>query len=131
VSPPDPARGRLIVRGLGVTGVGVGAILLAAPRLAMRLFGLEATGKAVPILTGLFAGRDIALGIGLLSVATDPEVDRRWLRVTAGTQISDIVVALRLARRGDVSRRGAAGIVLSATATLGATVIADRDLRLR
>jgi hypothetical protein len=69
---------RDIVRALAGLRLAIGVGAWATPRLAGRLFGLDAdSNPQSPYLARLFGVRDIALAWGALG--SDPNVRRQWL----------------------------------------------------
>ena len=121
-------RGRGLTRLLGVSALGVAAAMLAAPRLSLRLLGVDPSGQGVPLLAGLYGGRDLALGLALLRAAADERPDPRWLDAVALSQASDMALAAALRRRGLLGRRAVGMIHASAAATFAAALLARRDV---
>jgi hypothetical protein len=113
---------RSVLRSVGLAAGGVGTAFCLAPRLGLRLMGLEAEGRGVSLLARLFASRDIVLGITLLRAAEREQLEKHWLEVVALFQVTDLAFSGALYRSGHLSRR-AWGIVLStATPTLVAAL---------
>lgn len=55
------------VTGLSLGRIAVGAVALADPQRAGRLFGLDPTGnRQLPYVTRLFGSREVALGVATL-----------------------------------------------------------------
>ena len=93
--------------------IAIGAASWATPRVAGRLFGLDAReNPQAPYLARLFGARDIALGWGALS--TEGDTQRQWL-----------VAGLAGGRRGYLPKLTSAlvtGTALSAAALGGAAL---------
>ncbi|MCW2970161.1 MAG: hypothetical protein JWO23_1288 [Solirubrobacterales bacterium] len=66
------------VKALAGLRIAIGVSSWATPRVAGRVFGLDAEANPqAPYLARLFGVRDVALGWGALS--SDGEAERRWL----------------------------------------------------
>ncbi len=103
---------------MGAAGLGVGALHAIAPRLTLRLLGVEADGRGVGLMSRFFASRDIALGIALLRAAEQPTArNRALIELLAISQALDLLFTLGLAATGQGSRRATLSVVLSAPPT--------------
>jgi hypothetical protein len=109
---------RLVMRGVGFAGVGVGAAFAVAPRLGLRAMGLEAEGRGVGLTARLFASRDLAIGAASLLAARREPLDPQWLDLIALFQVTDLALTGMLWQRGGLSRRAWAVMVGTATPTL-------------
>lgn len=83
--------------------VSVGAGAWIAPRLAGRLFGLDAVANPqLPYVARLFGVRDVALGAGVqLSTGQSRKL---WLQLGIACDIADAVAGLRAGRKGEISK---------------------------
>jgi hypothetical protein len=115
---------RGVMRAVGAAGVGVGLGFAVAPRLGLRVMGLEAEGRGVGFATRLFASRDLAIGAATLLASRREPVDLQWLDLIALFQVSDLVLTGMLWRRGKLSRRAWAVMVGTAVPTLGVALSA-------
>jgi hypothetical protein len=118
---------REVLRDVGVAGTGVGVAFAVAPRLGLRVMGLEADGRGVSLLARLFASRDLAVGLAMLRASRRPRLDAQWLELIALFQVGDLAFSAALRRTGHLSRRGW-GIVLL---TAGPTLVLASAARLR
>ena len=112
------------MRGVGLAGLGVGASFALAPRLGLRLMGLEAEGRGVGFAARLFASRDLAIGAAALLAAQREPVDMQWLDLIALFQVTDLALTGALWRTGRLSRRAWAVMVGTATPTLAVALAA-------
>ena len=102
--------------------IGVGA--WATPRLAGRLFGLDAgANRQSPYLARLFGARDIALGWGVM--ATDGASRRQWLTVGIACDAADALAGLVGGLGGYLPRRTSFVVTVTAlgAVALGASVL--------
>ncbi len=107
-----------IAAGIGVGRVLIGSAFLAAPRVSVRMLGVDtATAKRMTFLARMTAGRDIVLGAGTLNAGTGRRAVP-WLLAGAG---ADLVDALAIA--GAVKTGTARGVPALATVG-GAAAIA-------
>jgi len=105
--------------------IAVGAGAWATPRLAGKLFGLDASANPQsPYLARLFGARDVALAYGVL--ASDGEARRRWLAVGVACDLADAVAGIAGGRGGYLPKLSSA--LVSATA-LSATALGILALR--
>lgn len=106
----------------------MGVLHALAPRLTLRLLGVESEGRGVGLMARFFASRDIALGMALLRAAEQPdERNRALIELLAVSQLLDLAFTMGLAATGQASRRAALSVVLSAppTGLLALTLLAD------
>jgi hypothetical protein len=103
--------------------VGLGAWLF--PRLAARLFGLDAAGNPqLPYVARLFGARDVVLGVG--AVTTEGEAQNAWLRAGLACDAADFAAGL-IARRDD--EIGPVTAVLVSAPALAAVAVGVTALR--
>jgi hypothetical protein len=101
------------ITGLAIGRIVVGATSLLSPRLADKLFLLNAgTNPQLPFVTRLFGSREIALG-GLTLVATGA-ARRQLVQVGIAVDGADAVTGLIGAANGSVSKP--AGILMTLVA---------------
>jgi hypothetical protein len=87
-------------RMLGLVRVAFGAVVLIAPRWGIRVWlGDRDPSPAARAATRGLGGRDIALGLGLLTALENDGPAARWLEAGAVADASDAVAALSGARR--------------------------------
>ena len=113
------------VTGLSLGRITIGAVALASPALAGRLFRLStADNPQLPYLTRMFGSREVALGaVTLLSTGTT----RRNLALTGiGVDAADAVSGVLAARSGSVSRPTGVYLTVPALAAVAAGVAALR-----
>jgi hypothetical protein len=71
------------------------------PRVAGRLFGLDAKGNPqLPYVARLFGARDVALAAGLLMSEGEPR--SLWLRIGFACDVADVLAGLAAGTRGDL-----------------------------
>jgi hypothetical protein len=105
------------LRQLAGLRVVIGLLALVAPRLASKIFGLDAAGNPqAPYLARLFGVRDIALGVGAL--ASKGEARRTWVLLGIGVDATDAVSATLAGRDGSVSGVTAAKLAAPAVAAV-------------
>ena len=106
--------------------IAIGVSSWATPRVAGRLFGLDAEeNQQAPYLARLFGVRDAALGWGALS--TEGETQRQWLLAGLACDVADAVAGLAGGQRGYLPKVTSAlvtGTALSAAA-LGAAALQE------
>ncbi|HEY3829732.1 MAG TPA: hypothetical protein VGL57_11100 [Solirubrobacteraceae bacterium] len=104
--------------------VGIGA--WATPRVAGKLFGLDAEANPqAPYLARLFGARDIALAWGAL--ATEGDAQRQWLLAGVACDLADALAGIAGGRSGYLPKLASVlvtGTAISA-ASLGATALRD------
>jgi hypothetical protein len=80
---------------LGVVRIAVGAVMLVAPRLGARLWTGERDPSATTVLVARgMGGRDLALGIGLVTALEKGAPTRGWLEAGVVADASDTFGAL-------------------------------------
>jgi hypothetical protein len=102
--------------------IGVGA--WATPRLAGRLFGLDAgANPQSPYLARLFGVRDIALGWGIMG--TQGAARRQWLATGIACDAADALAGVAGGCGGYLPRRTSAMVTVTAlgAVALGASVL--------
>ncbi len=104
--------------------IGVGS--WATPRLAGRLFGLDAEANPqAPYLARLFGVRDLALAWGVLG--SEGEARRKWLAAGLACDVADTLAGIAGGRGGYLPKLTSAlvsGTALSAVA-LGAAALRE------
>ena len=113
------------VTGLSLGRITIGAVALASPPLAARLFRLSpADNPQLPYLSRLFGSREIVLGaVTLLATGTT----RRNLALTGmAVDAADGVAGLLAARDGAVSKPTGAYLTVPALAAVAAGAAALR-----
>jgi hypothetical protein len=116
---PDSALTQLA--GLRVV---IGLAALVAPRLASKLFGLDAEANPqAPYLARLFGVRDIALGIGALT--SSGEARKKWVTLGIGVDATDAVSATLAGKDGSVSGFTATKLAAPAVAAVALGVFAS------
>jgi hypothetical protein len=99
--------------------VAIGAGTWIAPRLAGRLFGLDAVANPqLPYVARLFGVRDVALGAGLQLSSGDNR--RLWLRLGILCDAADFAAGILAGRRGELSRFST--VLVTAPALVGVGV---------
>jgi hypothetical protein len=84
--------------------VSVGAGAWLAPRLAGRLFGLDAAANPqLPYVARLFGVRDVALAAGLQLSGT-AQSRRLWLQLGILCDAADSVAGILAGRKGEISK---------------------------
>jgi hypothetical protein len=96
--------------------VSIGAGAWIAPRLAGRLFGLDADANPqLPYVGRLFGVRDVALGTGLQ--LSSGHSRRVWLQLGILCDAADSVAGILAGRNGDISKLST--VLVTAPALLG------------
>jgi len=91
----------------------VGAASWATPRLAGKLFGLDAEANPqAPYLARLFGARDLALAWG--AVGADGEARRQWLLAGLACDAADVLAGVAGGRGGYLPKQ--TSVLVSATA---------------
>lgn len=106
----------------------IGAVTWLAPRLAARLFGINADANPqLPYVARLFAIRDLALAAGLQSSSGDAL--RLWVRIGMACDAADAAAGLLAGRRGELSTISTVLVTAPALAgiSLGSAVLRDVD----
>lgn len=112
---------------VGIRAV-IGALTWLAPRLAARLFGIDAEANPqLPYVARLFAIRDLALAVGLQS--SSGEARRVWVRIGMACDAADAAAGLLAGRQGELSRISTALVTAPALAglPLGSAVLRELD----
>ena len=104
------------VTGLAYARVTLGTLSLLSPRLAAKIFRLDARNNPhLPYMTRLFASREVALGT--ITLMTTGELRRKVVQVGIGVDSADALAGVAAAASGSVSKT--TGFLLAAPA-LGA-----------
>lgn len=116
--PPDLARRAATALAAGRCVLGLSGLL--APRwLARRLFSPADPAPATVSVLRMFAGRDLALGLGALLGARERDSAlRRWTEAGVVADAAD-VVAFAAGRRAMGSRRYPAAVVAAGAVATG------------
>jgi hypothetical protein len=105
--------------------IAVGVSAWATPRLAGKLFGLDASANPQsPYLARLFGARDVALAYGALS--NDGEAQRAWLAIGVACDLADAAAGIAGGRGGYLPKLSS--VMVSATA-IGASALGILALR--
>ncbi len=92
-----------VINSLAALRLAVGVSSWATPRVAGKLFGLDATeNPQAPYLARLFGVRDIALAWGTLS--TSGATQRQWLMAGFACDAADTVAGIAGGRAGYLPR---------------------------
>jgi hypothetical protein len=103
--------------------VAIGAGSWIAPRLAGRLFGLDAVANPqLPYVARLFGVRDVALGAGLQ--LSSGENRRLWLQLGILCDAADFAAGILAGRSGALSRVSTVLVTAPALAGIGMGVAA-------
>jgi hypothetical protein len=117
-------RGAQTIKALAGLRIAIGLASWATPRVAGRIFGLDAEGNPqAPYLARLFGARDVALGWGALS--SEGDTRRQWLFAGLACDIADAVAGLAGGRGGYLPKLTSGlvtGTALSAAALGGAAL---------
>jgi hypothetical protein len=101
---------------LRVLRINIGAGAWIAPRLAGRLFGLDAIANPQLAYVGrLFGVRDVALGVGLQ--LSSGQSRRLWLQLGILCDAADSVAGILAGRKGEIS--GLSTVLVTAPALVG------------
>jgi hypothetical protein len=115
---------RSTVNALAGLRIAIGVSSWATPRVAGKLFGLDAgANPQSPYLARLFGVRDVALGAGALG--SEGESQRQWLLAGLACDLADAFAGLAGARGGYLSKLTSAlvtGAALAAAALGGAAL---------
>jgi hypothetical protein len=118
-----------LVLAIGVGRVVIGTTFLLAPRLSVRILGVDsASAKRMTFLARMTAARDIALGAGTLDAASSTAVVP-WLLAGAAADAVDALAVAGAMRRGVARGVPAAGTVVGAAMVAAAGVWAARAVR--
>jgi hypothetical protein len=93
--------------------VALGAVALVSPAVVARPWVGDDAGPSRAVLGRALGGRDVALGLGLLSAANHDRDLRGWVEASALADSADVAATLlafdRLPRRGRLAVLAAAG----------------------
>jgi hypothetical protein len=93
--------------------VALGAVALVSPAVVARPWVGDDDGPSRAVLGRALGGRDVALGLGLLSAANHDRHLRGWVEAAALADSADVVATLlafdRLPRKGRLAVLAAAG----------------------
>jgi hypothetical protein len=114
------------VSALAGVRVAIGVASWTTPRLAGRLFGLDAQANPQsPYLARLFGVRDVALAWGVLS--SKGEARRQWLVAGLACDVADVAAGIAGGRAGYLPKL--TSVLVSATAlsavALGAAALSE------
>ncbi|HEV2998827.1 MAG TPA: hypothetical protein VGX16_06935 [Solirubrobacteraceae bacterium] len=106
--------------------IAVGVSSWATPRVAGRLFGLDAVANPqAPYLARLFGVRDLALAVGAL--ASEGEARRRWLVAGLACDVADTLAGVAGGRGGYLSKVTSTLVSATALSAVGLGAAALRD----
>jgi hypothetical protein len=118
---------RTAINNLAGLRLAIGAASWGAPRMAGKLFGLDAgANPQSPYLARLFGIRDIALAWGALS--SEGDTQRQWLIAGLACDLADAAAGVAGGRGGYLPR--VTSVLVSGTA-LSAAVLGAAALRQR
>jgi hypothetical protein len=107
------------VNTLSAVRIAIGTASWATPRLAGKLFGLDAKANPQsPYLARLFGVRDVALAWGAL--ASEGAARRQWLLAGVACDLADAAAGVAGARRGYLPKH--TGVMVTATALVAAAL---------
>jgi hypothetical protein len=107
------------LKALAGTRMAIGAGAWATPRLAGRLFGLDAAGNPQsPYLARLFGARDFALAWGVLGA--EGNARRQWLLAGLACDVADAAAGIAGGRAGYLPR--VTSVLVTATAVSAAVM---------
>ncbi len=120
--PPRTARTATL--GIALARVGLGLVALVDPELVARPWVGEGAGGDGPAVLGrALGGRDLALGLGALSAAGDPQRLSAWVLAGGLADAVDATITIAFYRR--LPRRGRALVLAAAGgAAIGAALCA-------
>jgi len=109
-----PRTARTAVLGIALARAGLGLAALVNPELVARPWvGEGGRGDGPAVLGRALGGRDLALGLGALAAAADPQALSAWVLAGGLADVVDATVTIafypRLPRRGRVLVLAAAG----------------------
>ena len=120
-----PMDRRSAINGLAGIRLAVGLGSWGTPRVAGKLFGLDASANPQsPYLARLFGVRDIALAWGTLS--SEGDTQRQWLMAGLACDLADTVAGIAGGRGGYLPK--VTSVLVTATA-LSAAVLGASALR--
>ncbi len=95
------------IRMAGMGRALLGAFLFVAPRRMARIWaGDETPSPSARVFARGLAGRDLAIGIGVMATAEDEEGRGQWLEAAAMSDAADALASMSGFRQG----RGARGL---------------------
>jgi hypothetical protein len=104
----------------------VGAASWAAPRLAGKLFGLDATANPqAPYLARLFGARDLALAWGALG--SEGDARRQWLLAGLACDAADTLAGMAGGRSGYLPKFTSVLVSATALSAVGLGAVALRE----
>jgi len=113
---------------LGVVRMAVGAVLLVTPRLGARLWTGERNPSATTVLAARgMGGRDLALGIGLVTALEKGTPARGWLEAGVVADASDTFGALVSSGELPLLRRLATLVTAAGAVLLGLRLAGSID----
>jgi hypothetical protein len=118
-----------VILAIGVGRVVIGTTFLLAPRLSVRILGVDtASAKRMTFLARMTAARDIGLGAGTLDAASSTTVVP-WLLAGAAADAVDALAVGGAMKRGVARGVPAAGTVVGAAMVAAVGVWAARAVR--
>ncbi len=108
--------------------VAVGVASWSTPRVAGKLFGLDATANPQsPYLARLFGARDVALAWGVLS--SEGDVQRQWLTAGLACDTADVLAGYAGGRGGYLPKLTSVLVTVTALSAvaLGAVALSDSE----
>jgi hypothetical protein len=111
---------------LGRARIGLGIVALLAPRLATRLMSARRSAEGVePMFARMIAGRDIAIGLGVVLAIDKGAPVRGWLEGAALADTGDLLSGL-VARKQLTTPALAGTVAFSAGSALASSLLARR-----
>ena len=111
--PDGHAWSRDVAIAVAAGRVALGAVALVSPAVVARPWVGDDDGPSRAVLGRALGGRDVALGLGLLSAANHDRHLRGWVEAAALADSADVVATLlafdRLPRKGRLAVLAAAG----------------------
>ncbi|MBA3809030.1 MAG: hypothetical protein H0X28_11685 [Solirubrobacterales bacterium] len=108
--------------------VAVGVASWSTPRVAGKLFGLDATANPQsPYLARLFGARDVALAWGVVS--SEGDVQRQWLTAGLACDVADVLAGYAGGRGGYLPKLTSVLVTVTALSAvaLGAVALSDSE----
>jgi hypothetical protein len=122
---PDVNR-KTAIAGLAGLRMAVGASSWATPRVAARLFGMDAASNPqAPYLARLFGVRDFALAWG--AVSSEGDSQRQWLTIGLACDVADALAGVAGGRAGYLPKATTALVTGTAIAAAALGVGALRE----
>jgi hypothetical protein len=114
------------VTGLSLGRIAIGALAIASPPLATRLFRLDGTANPqLPYLLRMFGSREVALGA--VTLMAPAAVRRNVVAAGIAVDLADAVAGVMAARDGSVTRPTGAFLTAPAIGAAAAGVAAWRS----